>query len=98
VIVEREEAVFFGGSKCGDRRRERGSFGGKCGASHCNQWGFCGLVVLCREGWRRGSPIRYMYFGISCSFLFYLKVSTALNNFLELLDYCDSVVGEGSNR
>jgi len=23
----------------------RGSFGGKCGASHCNLWGFCCVVV-----------------------------------------------------
>jgi len=34
---------------------ELGSFGDKYGASHCNQWGVCGTVVLCREGWRRGS-------------------------------------------
>ena len=27
----------------------------KCGASHCNQWELCGVVILCREGWRRGS-------------------------------------------
>ena len=33
----------------------KGSFGGKCGASHSNQWGLCGVVILCREGWRRGS-------------------------------------------
>jgi len=39
----------------GDRRRERGSFGSKCGPSHCNQRGLCGVVILCREGWRRGS-------------------------------------------
>jgi len=25
----------------GDRRRGRDSFEGKCGASHCNQWGLC---------------------------------------------------------
>jgi len=25
----------------GDRRRGRGSFGGKFGASHCNKWGLC---------------------------------------------------------
>jgi len=31
-------------------------FGGKCGASHCNQWGLCGVVILCREGWRRALP------------------------------------------
>jgi len=39
----------------GDRRRVRGSFGCKCGTSHCNQWGLCGVAILCREGWRRGS-------------------------------------------
>jgi len=25
----------------GDRQRERGSFVGEFGASHCNQWGLC---------------------------------------------------------
>jgi len=39
----------------GDSPKGRGSFGGKCGASHCNEWEFCGLVVLCREGWRCSS-------------------------------------------
>ena len=34
----------------GDRRMEKGSFGGKCGTSHCNQWGLCGVVILCHEG------------------------------------------------
>ena len=24
------------------------------GASYCNQWGLYGVVILCREGWRRG--------------------------------------------
>jgi len=38
----------------GDRRMRRGSFRGKCGASHCHQRGLCGVVVLCREGWRHG--------------------------------------------
>jgi len=32
----------------------KGQFGGKCGTCHCNQWGLCGLIILCREGWRRG--------------------------------------------
>jgi len=36
----------------GNRGRGSGSFGGKYGTSHCNQWVLCG-VVLCREGWRR---------------------------------------------
>jgi len=39
----------------GCHRRGRGSFGGKCGASHCNQWGLCGVVIFRREGWRCGS-------------------------------------------
>ena len=30
----------------------RGSFDGKCGASLCNKWGLCGVVILYREGWR----------------------------------------------
>jgi len=29
---------------------ELGSFGDKCGASHCNQWGLYGVVIFCREG------------------------------------------------
>jgi len=39
----------------GDRRRGRGIFGGKCEASHCNRCRLCCVVILCREGWRRGS-------------------------------------------
>jgi len=35
--------------------KRNGQFGGKCVASHCNQWGLCGVVILCREEWRRGS-------------------------------------------
>ena len=33
----------------------RGRFRGKYGASHCNQWGICGVAILGRETWRRGS-------------------------------------------
>jgi len=33
----------------------RGSVLGKCGASHCNEWGLCCVVVLCHERWRRHS-------------------------------------------
>jgi len=33
--------------------RERGNFGVNVG--HCNQWGLYGVVILCREGRRRGS-------------------------------------------
>jgi len=29
----------------GDRRRGMGWFGGEFGASHCNQWGLCYIVV-----------------------------------------------------
>ena len=32
----------------------KGQFGDKCGASHYNQWGLCGIVILCQEGSRRG--------------------------------------------
>jgi len=35
--------------------KRKGSFGGKCGASHCNQWGLCGIVIFCREGWQCSS-------------------------------------------
>jgi len=34
--VGRGMGVLNGGGDC---RRGRGSFGSKCGASHCNQWG-----------------------------------------------------------
>jgi len=27
----------------------KGQFWGKCGTSHCNQWGFRDVVILCRE-------------------------------------------------
>ena len=30
-------------------------FWGKRWASNCNRWRFCGVVILCRDGWRRGS-------------------------------------------
>jgi len=29
----------------GDHRRGRGSFVGEFGASHCNRWGFCSVIV-----------------------------------------------------
>ena len=32
-----------------------GEFCDKCGTSHYNQWGLCGVVILYHEGWRRGS-------------------------------------------
>jgi len=47
----------------GDRRRERDSFGGEFGASHCNQWGVYCIVVWkciqrlsCRLAWWVGGP------------------------------------------
>jgi len=49
--VDRRMGLLEGG----DHQRGKGSFGGKCWAFHCNQWGLCGVVILCREGWRRGS-------------------------------------------
>jgi len=32
-----------------------GQFWGKYGASYCYQRGLCGVVIFCRDGWRRGS-------------------------------------------
>jgi len=40
--VGRGMGVLDGG---GDRRRERDSFDGECGASHCNQWGLCDAAL-----------------------------------------------------
>ena len=40
--VGRRMGVLDGG---GDRRRGKSSFGGEFGASHCNQWGLCCIVV-----------------------------------------------------
>jgi len=40
--VGRAMGVLDGG---GDRRRVRGRFGVECGASHCNQWGICCIVM-----------------------------------------------------
>jgi len=40
--VSREMGVLAVGGDCG---RERGSFEGNCGESHCNQWGLCSIVV-----------------------------------------------------
>ena len=51
--VGRGMGVFDGD---GDRRRGRGSFGSKCGASNCNQWGLCGVVILCRQGGHTAVP------------------------------------------
>ena len=35
----------------GDRSRERGTFGGKFGACHCNQWGLYGVyATVLRRG------------------------------------------------
>ena len=50
--VCRGTGVLDGGE---DRRRGRGSFAGKCGASRRNQRELCGVVILCREGRRRDS-------------------------------------------
>jgi len=50
--VGRGMGVLDGG---GDRRGGRGSFGGKCGTSHCSQWGLRGIVILGHQGWRRSS-------------------------------------------
>jgi len=39
----------------GDRWVGSSIFGGKCGTSYYNQWGLCGIVILCRVEWRRSS-------------------------------------------
>ena len=44
--VGRGMGVLDGG---GDRRRGRESFGGKCGTSHCNLCGLCGVVIPSRQ-------------------------------------------------
>jgi len=44
----------------------RGIFVGKCEASYCNQCGFCGVVILHREGWRRGSSQITLGFLVTC--------------------------------
>jgi len=52
----------------GDCRRGMGSFGGECGTSHCNQWGLCGIVILCHEGGDTAFP---NYFGVSFQLFIY---------------------------
>jgi len=51
--VGRGMGVVDEGGDCG---RERAVSGVNMGypIHHCNQWGLCGVVILCREGWRRG--------------------------------------------
>jgi len=61
--------VFDGGWRLW---KGKGSFGGKCGTSHCNYWGLCGIVILCREGWQRGS------FQITLGFLVQFHVSISI--------------------
>ena len=34
----------------------------KCGAGHCNQWRLCGVVILCHDGWQRGSSLIILRF------------------------------------
>ena len=48
----------------GDFQKESGSFGGKCGAFHYNQWGLCGIVVqkcMSRSSCHLGSNQTLMY-------------------------------------
>jgi len=63
--VDRGMGVLDGS---GDRRKRRGNLEGKYGASHCNQWGLCG-VILCRERWRRSCF--QITFRIDFLFIFY---------------------------
>ena len=48
-----EEEGLDGGA---DRQRGRGNSEGKCGTSHCNQWGLCGIVIFCHEGGNMAFP------------------------------------------
>jgi len=48
-----------------DNVEGEGQFWGKCGASHCNQWELCDVVILCGEGWRRSCSL-ILGGGISC--------------------------------
>jgi len=43
----------------------KAQFGGKCGASQCNQWRLCGIVILCHKG--VATRLFPNYFGICCS-------------------------------
>jgi len=76
----------------GDRRRRRGSFENNCGASHCNQWGLCcvvvgerralpkllwgGLVYHCHSGCRNNTG--------HCAF-FFCRYSLLINSFVHEL-------------
>jgi len=60
----RDECIRWGV----DCQKGRGSFGSKCGASHCNQLGLCGIVVQncmnqlrCHLGWWVGSTKEWVY-------------------------------------
>jgi len=50
--VSQGMGVLDGG---GDRPSGRGSCGDTCGASNCNHWQLCDIVIVCREGWRCSS-------------------------------------------
>jgi len=72
--VGRERGVLDGS---GDLEGE-GTVLGEFGASHCNQWGLCGVIILCRgRGWR----LFPNYFGISC--LIWTGQSLLLSSLLE---------------
>ena len=59
----------------GNRRRARGSFGGKCGASHRNQWKLTSVVILSREGGDAALP------KVLLNFLFRLFIRRRLKSF-----------------
>jgi len=53
----------------GDQSTGRGTFGGKYGALHCNQWGLCSVTVpkcvnhaSCSLGWCMGSAEALVYY------------------------------------
>ena len=51
----------------GDRSTGRGTFGGKFGARHCNQWGLYGV----RERQLRDAAVFPNYFGPTCYYYYY---------------------------
>ena len=60
----------------GDRSTGRGSFGGKFGARHCNQWGLYGVRV--RQ--HRDAALFPNYFGQTCSACCYMIDISLVNH------------------
>jgi len=70
---------------------------GKCGTSYRNQWGLCGVDILCRGGWRRGSSKITLWFLV---YVLHLQMALAVCDLLVCwLKTCDSqVVGSTFSR